>query len=471
MKLLFSRLYAAILIFALLAVSGCGGVNSTSDSSELFDGSVSLYSLNPLNAEKESREDIISSQSDKAYSSSENSTVSEKAQTSSESNISSGATAGGVSSNTVSATTKETFYFKGLWISYFELAPQGCDRTEARSKFSNMMRSAAAQGYNAVFCHVRSHADAFYPSDYFPFSKYLTGTQGVDPGYDPLKIMISCAKAYGLEFHAWINPYRVSSDTTDPTTLSSDNIAAKWLTDGSGRAVVSGNGIYFNPAEADVQKLVLNGIKEIVNNYDVDGIHFDDYFYPTTSTSFDSKAYSEYKAKTQTPLSLADWRRANVNTLVSSAYRICKQKGVTFGISPAGDISTDNTDRNYTSLYADVALWMKTPGYADYIIPQIYFGYEHPKENSRYTRLLNIWCDLPRHSDLKLYIGLAAYKMDEPCDDSVEWHNDSTLMARQATDAKAKGANGIAVFSYSASLSQKEFNALQIKNMFNAIKS
>lgn len=364
------------------------------------------------------------------------------------------------------------FDMTGLWISCYEMPFEKCKtENEAKESLDSMMHAAASQGYNAVFCHVRPFGDAFNPSKYFPFSKYVTGTEGVKPAYDPLKIMVESAKSHGLEFHAWINPYRVSSSSTQPDTLSAENIAKKWLADSSGRAVAVDNGIYFNPASLDVQKLILNGVREIIENYDVDGIHFDDYFYPTTDASFDSKHYNEYlNTVGEKTLSLEDWRRSNINSLVSAVYKVCSNKKVVFGISPAGDISYDNTDKNYNQHYADVSLWMKETGFVDYIIPQIYFGYNHPEENTQYAYLLDIWSSLPRHKDLKIYVGLAAYKMNEDCLDKQEWHNDATLMARQAADAKAANTNGVVVFSYTAAMSSNEHNRLQMNNFFKALQ-
>ena len=373
-------------------------------------------------------------------------------------------------SNSISAP--ESKLFKGLWVSYYEMPFWSSSEEQAKQKFSNMMKKAAEQGYTAVFCHVRANADAFYPSKYFPFAMQLTGKAGGDPGYDPLKIMIWAAKKYGLEFHAWINPYRVSNVTTNPEDLAEGHIAAKWLTDESGRAVVSGNGIYFNPASTDVQKLVLYGIREILQKYDVDGIHFDDYFYPESiSEDFDARHYNKYLESTDKPLSLADWRRANVNALVSAVYRLCHSKNKVFGISPAANMSLDNSHDNYNRLYADIALWMRQEGYVDYILPQLYFGYNHPVAKSRYEYLLNVWAKLPKHKNLKFYVGLGAYRMNEECDDKAEWHHQTDLMARQATDAVKIGADGIAVFSYTASMLENPHNALQIKNMFDAINS
>ncbi len=372
------------------------------------------------------------------------------------------------------AAQKENLYFKGIWLSFSELNMKGLEKTQVTVKIDAMMKNIASKGYTAVFGQIRPYGDAMYPSKHFPFSRCLTGKEGLDPGYDLLDIMITSAKEYGLEFHAWINPYRVRSSGTDPDILAENNIAKTWLTDGSNRAVAAAGGIYFNPAKSDVQKLILNGVKEILENYDIDGIHFDDYFYPTTSAEFDAPEYLEYKSKTQNPLTLDDWRRANISSLITAVYSLChRYEGVSFGISPAGDISADKSDKNYNEFYADIPTWMSLVGYIDYIIPQIYFGYNHPKENFSYANLLEIWMGLERHSDLEIYIGLGAYKIgDTSAEDTAEWCDPTgDLLARQTTDAKKYKANGICLFSYTAAFSEKPLNVLQMNNMYKILGS
>ena len=385
------------------------------------------------------------------------------------------------SSSNISSTPKSqtdeskdqnsNFTLQGVWLSCFEMPFMWYDKTVSNKKIDDIMKALKGRGYNAVFCHVRPYADALYPSKYFPYSKYASGTAGKSPGYDPLKVMITAAKKYGLQFHAWVNPYRVTKAGEGQEAIAAGSIAKTWLTDGSDRAVKTGAGVYFNPSSRDVQKLILNGIKEILNNYKVDGIHFDDYFYPTTDESFDQRFYNKYKSGTKSPLKLDDWRRANVSALVSSVYKACKKRGVAFGISPAGDISLNKTDRNYKTLYADIPLWLSNKGYVDYIIPQIYFGYNHPIKKAQYLNLLNIWTSLPRHSSIKLYIGLGAYKMDGGYDDSAEWRSDSTILARQVTDAYNKGMSGAVVFSCTAALNQNTHYKNQMNNMLKAIKN
>lgn len=473
MKRMSLALCAALLTLTLLLLAGCGGQHIPV-SPDL--GSDSVGSL-PLSSETSSAEPPSSepaSSSVVSVSSAPSSAPSTNAAPSKPQTATSKKPATSSKKVTSSTPTKPNistagFHLKGLWISCFEMPFTKKDTAaSAKAKVDAMMKTVAKQGYNAVFCHVRPFADAFYPSKYFPHSKYVSGTEGVDPGYDALQLMLDAAHQNGMQFHAWINPYRVSTSTTDPAKLSKNNIAATWATDGSNRAIVVKNkGIYFNPALQEVQQLVIKGVKEIINNYDVDGIHFDDYFYPTTAKSFDAATYLEYTTSAgANPLSLADWRRANVNALVSAVHRACKNKNVTFGISPAADI-----DKNRDGYYADVAMWMAKAGYIDYIMPQIYFGYEHPVLTARYSYLLNRWCGLTRHSNLQLYIGLGAYRMSEPSvDDYEEWSTDAELLAKQAKDAKTAGTGGIVIFSYAATTNQNEHHRLQIKNMFSAIK-
>ena len=488
MKNFLQRAVALILIFALTLLSGCGKDN-IKQSALLSEEGVFSYatSSEKLPAQSNDQPETLSSSSEKSTSLTEsfsvNSFFNELFQSTNKNqdgvdSLLSSAQSEHSSAYNDSATSDEgqasapssNLNFKGLWISYYEFLFWGSNEEQAKQKFLDMMKKVKAQGYTAVFCHVRANADAFYPSKYFPFAMQLTGEAGGDPGYDPLKIMIWAAKGCGLEFHAWINPYRVSNITTNPDELAEGHIAAEWLTDGSNRAIISGNGIYFNPSSTDVQRLVLYGIREILENYDVDGIHFDDYFYPEkVSKDFDEKQYKKYLSDTKMPLSLADWRRANVNALISAVYRLCHSKKAVFGISPAANMSLDNSHDNYNLLYADIALWMRDEGYIDYILPQLYFGYNHPVKKSQYGYLLNVWSRLKKHKNLKFYVGLGAYRMNEEVDDKAEWHNENDLMARQAIDAKKIGAEGIAVFSYTASMLENEHNRLQIQNMFNAI--
>lgn len=309
--------------------------------------------------------------------------------------------------------------FKAMWISYLEFKSTGYTETEFRKQIKTMFDNVASMGMNAVVVHVRPFGDAMYQSKYFPWSKYCSGTQGVNPGFDPLEIMVEEAHKRGLQFHAWLNPYRVSTGTTDITKLSEDNIARKWLSDSStanDRNILSfGGNLYFNPASKDVRLLIRNGVKEIVRNYDVDGIHFDDYFYPTLGknyeTVFDATEYNAYvdecKTNGTSVLTIANWRRRNVNWLIKNLYNDINaiDKNVTFGISPGGFIDTLLMDDRY---YCDIKTWMSKSGYIDYICPQIYWSFEH--KTYPFDKTVDRWISMLKTNTVDLLIGIPVYK-------------------------------------------------------------
>ena len=194
---------------------------------------------------------------------------------------------------------------RAVWISYLEYQSMltGKSEKEFKNSIKAMFTNLANDGFNTVYVHARSHSDAYYNSDIFPWSVYCTRTEGQNPGFDPLKIMVKEAHAAGLKIEAWINPYRISGKT-DTNKISNGNPAYKWL-DTDKVVVVEKTGIFYNPADEDVIDLVVRGVEELVINYAVDGIHFDDYFYPTTEESFDSSYYKSYKSaggrRTSTP--------------------------------------------------------------------------------------------------------------------------------------------------------------------------
>ena len=214
--------------------------------------------------------------------------------------------------------------------------------------------------------------------------------------------MVSAAHALGLRIEAWINPYRVSQ-SNDINELSNDNPAKIWYQNEDTKSnVYISDKIYLNPASEAVTELIVNGVREIVMNYAVDGIHFDDYFYPTDKEEIDAKEYSAY-VSAGGELSLGDWRRENVSNMVKSVYSAVKDSNssVQFGISPQSKVSTD-----YNTLYADVERWVSEEGFVDYICPQIYFGFYN--EVQPFTRTAKEWSE--RTTAVKLYVGLPLYK-------------------------------------------------------------
>ncbi|HPT75338.1 MAG TPA: family 10 glycosylhydrolase [Defluviitaleaceae bacterium] len=335
---------------------------------------------------------------------------------------------------------------RGVWISYLELQNIFPNKTEAQFKESirKMFRNIKDAGLNTVFVQVRPFGDAIYPSSYFPWSYIISGTEGVNPYYDPLEIMVNEAHLQGLKIEAWINPYRIRNNNKP---LSADNKALEWLNDGSNRMIKINSGIYYNPASKDVQNLIVKGIEEIIQNYDVDGIHFDDYFYPTTDMSFDAADYQKYLQEGGY-LSQAGWRRENVNQLVREVYKTIKayDPDIKFGISPQGIIS-----RNYNNQYIDVEKWLSNSGYIDYICPQVYFGFNH--SNYPYDKVVQEWNQLIKNSDVDLYIGLAAYKLGQEDawagNGKNEWIGTSDILSRMIEEGrKSSNYKGFILFRY-----------------------
>lgn len=344
---------------------------------------------------------------------------------------------------------------KAVWMAYYELSEftKGNDEQSFKKAVSAAFEKLHKFGFNTVTVQVRPCADAFYFSSYFPSSRYFNGTQGEEMNYDPLQIMCELSDKYKLKIEAWINPYRVSQDN-DYSKLCENNIALKWHNGEKTNEYVKeyGNKLYFNPAYKEVNELIVNGVKEIAENYSVDGIHFDDYFYPTSDADFDSVAYDEYKKKGG-DLSVDDWRRDNVSSLIKSVYKAIKKVNpdIRFGVSPASDIEND-----YSSLYADIEKWVSEDGYVDYVCPQIYFGFRNVKQPFMFTT--KKWVALMRDSKVDLYVGLPLYKcskVDEYAaseDESIknEFVDNHDIISRQIIYlSKLDKIKGYYIFSYS----------------------
>lgn len=371
--------------------------------------------------------------------------------------------------------TAQSTFKSAVWYAYYELSFVGLNEKQFKTKIDKMFNDAVDIGTTDVICHVRPFADAYYRSDYFPVSKYVSGTQGKDPGYDPLEYMVKSAHERGLKIHAWINPYRISNDD-DISKLSTDSPAYKWRNENNSeksRNVLSWGGkLYFNPGKAEVRKLIIDGVREIVEKYDVDGVQIDDYFYPTAPAAdenFDSVEYNEYKNSSGgNYLSLGDWRRANVSALVSGIYSAVHsaRDGVVFGVSPAAGISS-----NYNNMYADVASWVANKGYIDYIAPQLYFGYEYKLDSYKFINLLKQWLSLPRAEGVEIHIGLAAYKVGNIDAGSSEWITKNDILGRQVEDCFSYGCNGVILFSYSTIMAKGELINAERNSYISAVSS
>ena len=327
----------------------------------------------------------------------------------------------------------------GVWVPYFSLDTAEHTQEAFEEHYRQIAQTAQEKGINAMFVHVRPFSDALYPSAYYPWSHILTGTQGRDPGYDPLQFMIDTTHQLGMEFHAWLNPLRVKTSET-PASLADNNPYGTLGAESPGYFMEYDGGVYLNPAYPAVRSLIAGGAAEIAQNYDVDGIHFDDYFYPSEDASLDSAAYEAYTQTVEQPLPLLEWRAANINAMVAQVYESVKaaREEVVFGISPQGNIQNDEV------MGADVKTWAAVPGYVDYLAPQLYFSFEN--QALPYQQALEEWAALPRHQGLKLYAGLALYKAGTDADGGT-WLTRDNIIALQAEAALNAGYQGVILYS------------------------
>jgi len=308
--------------------------------------------------------------------------------------------------------------FRAMWIASVANidwpSATGLSAATQQAEFRSWLDLAVQRKMNAVVVQIRPSADAFWPSPYEPWSKYLTGTQGGNPGYDPLAFMVSEAHARNLEFHAWFNPYRVAL-TTDLTTLAANHPARQhpeWTFAYDGKR-------YYDPGIPTVRDFVEDAMMDAVSRYDVDGVHWDDYFYPYPVSGVaipDSTTFAQYGGGFS---NIADWRRNNVNLLVQEMQQRIKaaKPWVTFGISPFGIWRNASTDplgsqtsglQSYDAIYADSRTWVKS-GWLDYIAPQIYWHIGFTTAD--YAVLTPWWANVVAGTDTHLYIGQAAYRV------------------------------------------------------------
>lgn len=358
-------------------------------------------------------------------------------------------------------------YVKAVWMSYYELQyfTTGCDTAEAfKKEIDTAFTFLKDKGFNTVTVQVRPCADAFYNSSYFPVSRYCFGEEGCDLKYDPLELMCTSAHAADLRIEAWVNPYRVSQENkTD--ALSDKNIAKQWYKEKSTNVYVTKKQIFFNPASEEVRQLIVNGVQEIVKNYDVDAIHFDDYFYPTTDKAIDKAEYAAYQANGG-ELSLGNWRREQVSAMIKSVYNAIKKEKsqVQFGISPAS-----NMKNNYDKLYADVYKWSTEKGYCDYICPQIYFGFLNDVQP--FMKTVKDWRDLV--TACNLYVGLPLYKSGQKDTyagrGEQEFVENSNLISRQIKFInQIEEVQGYYIFSYGYLFDSKIEN--ELANLYSAMQ-
>ena len=324
--------------------------------------------------------------------------------------------------------------FRGVWVATvdnIDWPSRGNYNSDSQKvEFIKLLDMHQRNGMNALIVQIRPATDAFYPSQYEPWSEFLTGRQGQPPVpyYDPLEFMISETHKRGMEFHAWMNPYRAVFNIYKSSIAETHitKIHPEWFLN-------YGDKKYFDPGVKEAQQYVTNVVKDVVSRYAVDAIHFDDYFYPyrIAGKEFpDEVSYNKYG----NGMNKDDWRRSNVDSIILSLSKVIKKENpkCQFGISPFGvwrniakdSINGSNTragQTNYDDLYADILLWLKN-GWIDYVAPQIYWEFE--QKNAPYQTILDWWGN---HTYGKnCYIGLGIYKGG-----SNTYWKDATQLPRQ----------------------------------------
>ena len=334
---------------------------------------------------------------------------------------------------------------RAIYISYIELDNYIKERNEETSKnnIKSIIKNIKDNKFNTIILHVRPFSDSIYKSSIYPVSKSIINDEGKYPKYDILEYFIKEAHQNNLKLHAWINPYRISNDT-DTSIIDKNSINYKYLNT-SHVGIIKGKGIYYNPASDEVKKIIIKGIKEIVENYDVDGIHFDDYFYP--DKEIDLNNYQIYLAAGG-KLSIDQYRLDNITSLISSVYTTIKsiKKNVLFGIAPEGNI-----DNNYMSNYIDTKKILSNRGYVDYIMPQIYFGFLN--ESKPFIDTIKEWNNLIKVDNIKLIPALALYKSGQldkyAKSGKKEWLENNDIIKRQILVSRnINNYGGFSLFRY-----------------------
>jgi uncharacterized lipoprotein YddW (UPF0748 family) len=344
-------------------------------------------------------------------------------------------------------------FLRGVWIATVANidwpTSRGLSVERQKQEMTEILDATKAHSMNTVVFQIRPTADAFYNSEYEPYSYWITGKQGENPGYDPLQFLAEECHKRGLYLHVWLNPYRINNNTKSWNLYDDNHIMNKhpeWVAD-------YGEGKYFNPGIDQVREFTCNVVKDIVRKYDIDAIHMDDYFYPY---KIGDREFPDDETFAQNPRGFdnkADWRRNNVNLIIKEINSSIKsiKPYVEFGISPFAiwrnkkeDPRGSNTKgmSNYDGLYADILLWQKE-GWIDYVLPQLYFyiGYEI----ADYEVLADWWSDNTYGANL--YVGLAPYRVDKKAKDK-QWRTYRQIIKqidRNMSDPNIKGE-----FFYSA---------------------
>ncbi len=379
--------------------------------------------------------------------------------------------------------------FRGVWVSsVYNLdfpSKKGLSKEAYKKEYIEVLDNLQALNMNSIIFQVRPKSDAFYKSKINPWSEYLTGKEGLDPGWDPLEWMIEETHNRNMEFHAWFNPYRVTTALSQKTKLGKlEELSTKnWARNNPDKVLDVDGKLYLNPGEPEVIDHVNKSLMEVVENYDVDAIHLDDYFYPNKSINQKDKAYT-YEEKLSFEKygkefkQMSDWRRYNVDKLVESLsdsikdYNIENEKNVEFGISPfgiwgheknhpkgsaegKGSKTPTSSLASYDNQFADTRKWVKNK-WVDYIAPQIYWSFD--QKAAPYGELVDWWSNVVKETNVKLYIGHGNYKKSNVDNKELAWKNPREISNQMKFNGLYDEVKGSIFFRYKSLLKDQGIN-------------
>lgn len=370
--------------------------------------------------------------------------------------------------DTIVVSKKNNFFKKndieirGIYISYLEYLTYFKNNSLNVNKayINKMLDNIEGIKANTIFLHVSPFSDAIYKSNTFPYSWTLTGVEGKNPGMDYLDYIIKEAHKRNLKVHAWINPYRISNEI-DTSFISHNNPAYTLLN--TSDVKVCENGIYYNPSSSKVVDLLLKQVYEIISNYQVDGIHLDDYFYE--DETIDLENYQKYFLSSN--ISLKDYRLNIINTTIKSIYKLIKSynKNIIFSISPDGNI-----ENNYEMHYADIKTWLSNNDYVDLIMPQVYYGFNN--DLKPFDKTVLEWNNLITNNKTKIVPVLAFYKVglvdNYAGNGKMEWINNNDIIIRQINYSKTlSNYQGYVLFRYDYIFNKNIINNNSIEEINN----
>lgn len=350
---------------------------------------------------------------------------------------------------------------RSIFISYIELSENigNKDINDSKRNIDLMIKNIKDMGFNEIILQVRSFCDAIYNSNIYPYSMMVSSEEGVDPGYDILDYFLDKAHDMNLTLIAWINPYRVRN-SNDINSISDKSPVYKYL---NSDILYVSDGIYLNPSKDETKRLIIDGVREIVKNYDVDGILFDDYFYP--DNEIDRDDYNKY-LESNDYISKEQYNLDVVSKMIKEVHDVCSENNVLFGVSPDG-----NMENNYEKVFADVKKWCSSSEYIDFIMPQVYYGFYN--ETKPFKEVIDEWENIITNENVKLYVALAFYKVGEfdkyAKSGKEEWINNSDIIMREIIASRNLDKyQGFSLFRYDYIFNDSrhnEISVLEIENM------